>query len=151
MDSMSQRYTDDHSLNQDGQKVGNIAKETVEGSIKLLIEGIYFLMQQRQKQVKISYSSPEDLTQNTKDALAVGADDETLSAFMDKHKSVQMVKSQYPDNVDGFKQDVVQAAKQDLLVDQQKNVPEFKQALELFQQQKQAQQEKQSQGPSLGL
>lgn len=147
MDNMSQRYVDDHSLSQDAHKVGHIAEKSVEDSIKLLIEGIYFLYQLQQKQVKISFTSPDDLIQNTKDALEVGTDDKTLSAFMDMHQSTQMIAQRYPENVDGFKQDVLTEAKQDLLVECQKATPEFKQGLELMEKQKQSQ--TQTQGPIL--
>ncbi|ABW31993.1 hypothetical protein [Acaryochloris marina] len=146
MDNLSQRYVDDHSLSQDGHKAGQVSEKAVEDSLRLLVEGIYFLYQQRQQQVKISYTSPDDLFNNVRDALAVGTDDKTLSVFMDQHQAVQMTAQQYPENVEGLKQDVIADAKQDLLVEQQKNTPEFKQALDLMQKQQQA--PAQSQGQS---
>lgn len=149
MDNMSQRYVDDHSLSQDAHKIGHIAKKSVEDAVKLLIEGIYYWYQQQQKQAKISFTSPDDLIQNTKDALTVGADDRTLGAFMDMHQSTQMIAQRYPQNVEGFKQDVISEAKQDLLVESQKRTPEFNQAFEQMQKQKQSQ--TQSQGQSLSM
>lgn len=146
---MPQDYIDDQNLNQDAHKVAQVAEKAVEDPLKLLVEGIYFLLQRQNKQVKISYISPDDLINNTRNALAVGTDDKTLSVFMDQHQSTQMIAHSYPENVEGFKQDVIAEAKQDLLVEQQKATPEFKQEWDLMQKQQQA--PTQSQGQSFGV
>lgn len=144
---MSQNQFDDHALSQDAAKIGGIAEKAVDSVVKLAIEAGYFLYQQQQKKVQIVFDDPHALVDNTKNALAAGLEGKDLDIFMDKHSAVQTTAKRYPDQADKFKQDIISEAKQDLIVDRQRENQGFKQVQK--QQQDLKQQHKQSQSQKM--
>lgn len=147
MDSLAHRYTEDHSVNQDTHKVGHIVEETVEDSLKLLIEGIYFMIQQRQDRLTVSFESMDDTITNIKDAMRLGASDRDIRNLINVHSATQSIAKNYPENLTQYQDRIIDRANKDLLVEQQQSNPSYKQELE----QAQKQEQKQSQGQSLGF
>lgn len=135
----------DQQAAQDAQNYGRIVEKTIDDTVKVLIEAVYYVIHQRQGKVEINFDDPTQIKQNVKDALAAGGDDKAINLFLDQHTPIQLAKRQYPEQNQKLKDTIIQGAKADLLVEKHKDSPSFRQAQAQRQQQKQSQTQKRGQ------